>query len=226
MTPAASSLLGNSVRWVVNPPNVICTGTGYGFGPLMKCKSLNRNTEGHGGVRRGTKDFLCAFELLLRAFFWVVVILLMGCQPLSLQIPPDPTPAPLQVTVTGLVENPFVLTTGRLAEFSQVERASIMVCPTDAYPTEEATWQGVLVMDLLKAAGLKPRAQKVIIRSGFDKYKQTFSLEALENTDIFLAVTKENRPMTFDEGGPARIVAHDQAGYRWVRWVNLIEVTE
>jgi DMSO/TMAO reductase YedYZ molybdopterin-dependent catalytic subunit len=119
-----------------------------------------------------------------------------------------------------------VLTTDNLEDFSQVEQASIMVCPTDAYPTEEARWQGVPILDLLQAAGLQSGARKVVVQSEFDGYKQSFTLEDLEKTAIFLALTKENRPMTFDEGGPARIVAPDQAGYRWVRWVNLIEVTE
>jgi DMSO/TMAO reductase YedYZ molybdopterin-dependent catalytic subunit len=101
-----------------------------------------------------------------------------------------------------------------------------MICPDDAYETEEAAWQGVLLSDLFAAAGLWPQARRFTVYSDFDGYKQTFALSELEQKDIFLAIAKDNRPMTFHEGAPARIVAHDKWGFRWVRWVSRIEVTE
>jgi DMSO/TMAO reductase YedYZ molybdopterin-dependent catalytic subunit len=141
-------------------------------------------------------------------------------------IPQTPTPAPLQVTITGLVDNPLTLTANNVSDFPQYGRASTMVCPDGAYETEQATWQGVLLSDLFKAAQIRPKAQKFTVYSDFDGYKQTFKLRELEHKDIFLAITKDERPMTFYEGAPARIVAHEEWGFRWVRWVNRIEVTE
>jgi DMSO/TMAO reductase YedYZ molybdopterin-dependent catalytic subunit len=141
-------------------------------------------------------------------------------------IPQTPTPAPLQVTITGLVDNPLTLTANNVSDFPQYGRASTMVCPDGAYETEQATWQGVLLSDLFKAAQIRPKAQKFTVYSDFDGYKQTFKLRELEHKDIFLAITKDERPMTFYEGAPARIVVHEEWGFRWVRWVNRIEVTE
>jgi DMSO/TMAO reductase YedYZ molybdopterin-dependent catalytic subunit len=141
-------------------------------------------------------------------------------------IPQTPTPAPLQVTITGLVDNPLTLTANNVTDFPQYGRASTMVCPDGAYETEQATWQGVLLSDLFKAAQIRPKAQKFTVYSAFDGYKQTFKLRELEHKDIFLAITKDKRPMTFYEGAPARIVAHEEWGSRWVRWVSRIEVTE
>jgi DMSO/TMAO reductase YedYZ molybdopterin-dependent catalytic subunit len=176
-------------------------------------------------------------------------------------IPQTPTPAPLQVKITGLVDNPLTLTANNVSDFPQYGRASTMVCPDGAYETEQATWQGVLLSDLFKAAQIRPKAQKFTVYSDFDGYKQTFKLRELEHKDIFLAITKDKaqkftvysdfdgykqtfklrelehkdiflaitkdeRPMTFYEGAPARIVVHEEWGFRWVRWVNRIEVTE
>jgi DMSO/TMAO reductase YedYZ molybdopterin-dependent catalytic subunit len=101
-----------------------------------------------------------------------------------------------------------------------------MICPDGAYDTEEATWQGILLADLFETARLQPDARKFVVYSDFDDFRQTFKLSELEEIDVFLALTKDNRPMTFDEGGAARIVAHEEWGYRWVRWVSRIEVTE
>jgi DMSO/TMAO reductase YedYZ molybdopterin-dependent catalytic subunit len=130
----------------------------------------------------------------------------------------------LHVVVTGLVDQSLVLTAANLGAFPQYERASIMVCPDGAYETEEATWQGVLLADLFEAAGIRAGATKFTVHSGFDDYQQTFQLSELTRKDIFLAITKDKRPMTFREGAPARIVAHDEWGFRWVRWVSEIEV--
>jgi DMSO/TMAO reductase YedYZ molybdopterin-dependent catalytic subunit len=101
-----------------------------------------------------------------------------------------------------------------------------MVCPDGTYETEEATWQGILLADLFEAARIRPEAQKFTVHSDFDNYKQTFNLRELEQKDIFLAINKDNRQMTFHEGAPARIVAHEEWGYRWVRWVSRIEVMD
>ncbi len=157
---------------------------------------------------------------------WILIIL-AGCRSISMiNVPPRPTPAPLHVTITGLVDNPLTLTADNIGDFPQYERASIMVCPDGTYETEEATWQGVLLSDLFEAAQNRPEARKFTVYSDFDGYKQTFKLSELEQTDKFLAISKDDRPMTFEEGGPARIVAHEEWGFRWVRWVSRIEVTE
>jgi DMSO/TMAO reductase YedYZ molybdopterin-dependent catalytic subunit len=159
-------------------------------------------------------------------FCWAVVGL-AGCKSFpAMNVPPTPTPAPLHVTVTGLVDNPLTLTTANIGDFPRYERTSQMVCPDGAYETEEATWQGVLLSDLFEAAHIRHEAKKFTVHSDFDGYKQSFKLSELEQTDTFLAITKDNRPMSFEEGAPARIVAHEEWGFRWVRWVSRIEVTE
>jgi DMSO/TMAO reductase YedYZ molybdopterin-dependent catalytic subunit len=154
-----------------------------------------------------------------------MLIFLTGCQsPVVFEVPPTPTTAPLHVVITGLVDQPLVLTAANLSDFPQYERTSTMVCPDDTYETEAATWQGVLLADLFETAGLHPAASKFTVHSDFDNYQQTFQLSELATTDIFLATTKDQRPMTFPEGAPARIVAHEEWGFRWVRWVSEIEV--
>jgi len=154
-----------------------------------------------------------------------MLISLSGCQtPAIFHVPSTPTPAPLHVTITGLVDTPLLITAGNVGEFHRYDRASIMVCPDGIYETEDATWQGILLTDLFAAAHIQPEAQTFTVYSGFDDYKQSFRLRELAKKDIFLAVTKDYRPMTFHEGGPARIVAPEEWGFRWVRWVSRIEV--
>jgi hypothetical protein len=182
-------------------------------------------TAGSTGSSRPVLGLFVRYVFLPVALLWAIVISGCGSLP-SVTVPPTPTPAPLHVTVTGLVNNPLTLTTDNLESFRGYGRESTMVCPDGTYETEEATWQGVLLSDLFEAAGIRPEARKFTVYSDFDDYQQTFKLRELAEQDIFLAVTKDNRPMTFDEGAPARIVAHEEWGFRWVRWVSRIEVTE
>ena len=163
---------------------------------------------------------------LARLFACCALLLLTGCKSSGAVINPPrtPTPAALHVTISGRVDRPFTLTAEDLDDYPQYGRASIMICPDGAYETEEATWQGVLLADLFAAAGVQPGATKFTVYSDFDGYKQTFLLDELEDSDIFLAITKDHRPMTFHEGAPARIVAHGRVDLRWVRWVSGITI--
>lgn len=161
------------------------------------------------------------------SFVVATLVILAGCWSFpAADTPQTPTSAPLQVTITRLVDTPLTLTADNVKDFPQYGRASTMICPDGAYETEQATWQGVLLSDLFEAAQIRPQAQRFTVYSDFDGYKQTFKLSELEQKDIFLAITKDKRPMTFHEGAPARIVAHEEWGFRWVRWVSRIEVTE
>jgi DMSO/TMAO reductase YedYZ molybdopterin-dependent catalytic subunit len=87
-------------------------------------------------------------------FLCCTVVFLAGCgAPLAVDIPQTPTPGPLYVTITGLVDNPLTLTANNnVDDFRLYGRASTMLCSDGIYETEQATWQGVLLSDPFEAA--------------------------------------------------------------------------
>lgn len=70
----------------------------------------------------------------------VILISLIGCQsPAIYHVSSTPTPGPLRVFITGLVDTPLLITAENVGEYPPYDRATTMVCPDGIYETEDAT---------------------------------------------------------------------------------------
>ncbi len=85
-------------------------------------------------------------------------------------------------------------------------------------------WDGVLVKDLLQSAGVKEGAQVAIFRAS-DGYSTALPLEYLNSHNIILAYKMNNITIPPERGFPFELVAESQYGYKWIKWVTSIEVS-
>lgn len=85
-------------------------------------------------------------------------------------------------------------------------------------------WEGILVRDLIRDAGPDPRANTVIF-TAHDGYTTSFPLEYLMNRDIIMAYSMNNVTLPAERGYPFQLVAEDKWGYKWVKWIEKIELT-
>jgi len=85
-------------------------------------------------------------------------------------------------------------------------------------------WQGVLLKDLLADAGFDPAAKIVIFRCA-DGYFTSLPLDFVVDHNILLACGMNGTMMPPERGFPFQVVAEDQYGYRWAKWVTSIEVS-
>jgi len=91
--------------------------------------------------------------------------------------------------------------------------------------TPLSSGKGVRVKDLLLEAGVKPGANTVIFYAE-DGYSSSLPLTYIEDRDILLAYAMNNVTLPAERGLPFQLVAEDRWGYKWVKWVTRIEVSD
>jgi len=86
-------------------------------------------------------------------------------------------------------------------------------------------WEGVLVRDLISEAGIDPRANTVIFHAR-DGYTTVFPLSYFMNNDIIMAYKMNNVTLPDERGYPFELVAEDKWGYKWIKWIEEIELSD
>jgi DMSO/TMAO reductase YedYZ molybdopterin-dependent catalytic subunit len=95
-----------------------------------------------------------------------------------------------------------------------------LVCP--GFFTDEGTWTGVRISDLLERAGVMPGADQLKFVAADGKYSANLKLD--EGESMLVAYAFEDKPLPKVHGYPLRVVARDQPGNRRVKWLGEIVV--
>jgi DMSO/TMAO reductase YedYZ molybdopterin-dependent catalytic subunit len=85
-------------------------------------------------------------------------------------------------------------------------------------------WEGVLVKDLLQDAGLSQNATTVIFHAS-DGYTTALPLNYLIQNNIMIAFKMNGVVLNPQIGWPFMLVAQSQYGYKWIKWITEIEVS-
>ena len=142
----------------------------------------------------------------------------------SIQGPRYVDAASYRLAITGLVGSETTLTYEQvLGEFEAHQRVATLDCEEGWGVT--LLWEGVLVRDLLDRAGVLPDAKIVIFRS-VDGYSTSLLLDYLYENDIMLAHKMNEVVLPAELGFPFQVVAEGKWGYKWIKWVDEIEVSD
>ena len=141
--------------------------------------------------------------------------------------PPYPRfdPAKWRLRIDGLVETPQELTYAQLRGLPRAEQVSDFRCVT-GWGVDGVRWAGVRFADLLAAARPLPAAKGLTFVSAEDPYVDTLTLPQALARDAMLAYDMDRRPLTRAHGAPARVVMPRMFGYKGVKWVERIVVTD
>jgi DMSO/TMAO reductase YedYZ molybdopterin-dependent catalytic subunit len=85
-------------------------------------------------------------------------------------------------------------------------------------------WDGVLVRDLIDEAGADPGATSVVFYAA-DGYSTSLPLGYVRDRDILMAYAMNNVTLPAERGFPFQLVAEDRWGYKWIKWITRIELT-
>jgi DMSO/TMAO reductase YedYZ molybdopterin-dependent catalytic subunit len=129
----------------------------------------------------------------------------------------------LRLTVTGLVDSPLSLTYDEALALPQARRVVNMPC-VEGWD-ELLLVDGVRLADLLAKAGPKPGAKVVIFRAA-DGYTSAHDLDYLIHSQALLAFKINGRTLDAKRGFPFQLIAEHKLGYKWVKWVVGIELTD
>ena len=142
----------------------------------------------------------------------------------SIQGPQHVNITDYRLTVTGLTNSTQVYTYNDiLTTYPHYTKVVTLFCVEGWDAT--ILWEGVLVRDLIKKAGVDPRANTVIF-TAHDGYTTSLPLAYFMERDILMAYRMNNVTLPAERGYPFQLVAEDKWGYKWIKWIEKIELTD
>jgi DMSO/TMAO reductase YedYZ molybdopterin-dependent catalytic subunit len=133
------------------------------------------------------------------------------------------------VEIGGMVDKPLTLTYKDLLARPQVERIVTLCCVSNEVGGDlisNATFQGVMLADLLNEAVVQTGAEQVYSTS-LDGWTCGFPVEvALDGRDAMIALGMNGEALPLEHGFPARLVVPGLYGYvSATKWLSKIEMT-
>lgn len=129
-----------------------------------------------------------------------------------------------RLTVGGLVDRPATYTLDQLAALPQTTVVHDAVC-TDGWQVDAVPFTGVLLRDLLDAAGVRDDGAAVRFTCFDGAYSESLTLEQARRSDVVVALRMFDEPVPHDSGGPVRLFVAPMYFYKSAKWLSGIEVT-
>ncbi len=125
--------------------------------------------------------------------------------------------------VSGLLNKTLLLSYSDVIANHQLYQKVVTIYCVEGW---DATilWEGVLVKDLLQEAGADPNASTIIFRAA-DGYTTSMPKDYLVNNNIILAYKMNGLTIPPERGFPFELVAENKYGYKWIKWVTGIEIS-
>ncbi len=129
-----------------------------------------------------------------------------------------------RLVVTGLVSNTMEYTYDDVIEDHQhYEKVVTLYCVEGWDAT--ILWEGILVKDLLTEAKVEPTA-KIVIFHAYDGYSTSLPLDYIIDNDIIIAYEMNGVVLPPERGFPFQLVAESKYGYKWIKWITRIELSD
>lgn len=128
-----------------------------------------------------------------------------------------------RLEVTGLVERPVSYTYDEVIEDHDNYQKVIRLDCVEGWSVN-ILWEGVLVRDILEQARPLPEAKTVIFHA-YDSYTTSFPIEYVTDNNILMAYKMNNVTLPLEKGFPFQLVAESKWGYKWIKWITQIELS-
>jgi len=128
------------------------------------------------------------------------------------------------MTITGLVNNTVEYTYDDVINgFQKYQKAVTLHCVEGWFV--KILWEGFLLKDLLNEAGIDPQAIIVIFRA-YDGYSTSLPVDYILGNDILIAYKMNDLVLPPERGFPFQLVAESKYGYKWIKWITEIELSD
>lgn len=129
-----------------------------------------------------------------------------------------------QLKITGLVTNPLSYSYDEvLNKYNHYKKVVTLNCVEGWSVT--ILWEGVLVKDLLETSKPLPDAT-VIIFHAYDGYTTSLPLDYVVGNNILMAYKMNDVALPPERGFPFQFVAESKWGYKWIKWITDIELSD
>lgn len=138
---------------------------------------------------------------------------------------PERTQKSYRLRVSGLVRREH---TYRLTDLRQLPSTGLtrdFQCVT-GWRVPHVRWSGVRLSDLLHRVGVRPGAKAVLFHSFDGQYTESLTLAQAMRSDVLVATAMYGKPVTQSHGGPVRLYVAPMYGYKSIKWLDRIEVSD
>lgn len=126
-----------------------------------------------------------------------------------------------RLRVLGMVKNALELSLSDIERLPMVSLVRDFHCVT-GWSVKSVKWEGVKLKIIADKAVPSEKARWVFI-TGLDGYSSIVPLEDFASEDALLVLKINDRPLTIEQGFPARIFIPHLYGWKSVKWVYRIE---
>jgi len=133
--------------------------------------------------------------------------------------------AEYRLMVNGAVGTPVAFTMDDLRAMPATRMTKDFQCVT-GWRVRDVKWTGVRLADLLDKAGVQDGAWGVRLLSFDGVYTETLTMDQARRDDVIVAYEMLGKPVTAAHGGPARLYVAPMYGYKSIKWLETIEVSQ
>lgn len=129
-----------------------------------------------------------------------------------------------RLEISGLVKNPKKYAYDELLKnYASHKKVTTIHC-IEGWSVK-ILWEGILLKELLKDAAPDSKANTIIFHA-YDGYTTSLPLDYIIDKNIMLAYKMNDVTLSPERGFPFQLVAQDKGGYKWVKWVTKIELSD
>ncbi len=134
-----------------------------------------------------------------------------------------------QLRIRGMVDNPMTITFDDLTKLPMIDHDVTLTCVSDAVGggyIGNARWQGTLLADVLRKAGIQAGAEQIVMRDVNGMTIGVATEPVMDGRKSMLAVGMNGQPLPQAHGYPVRVVVPGLYGYvSATKWVVDMEFT-
>ncbi len=127
--------------------------------------------------------------------------------------------------VDGLVDRPLTLDAAAWQALPRFEETVDFHC-VEGWSVSDVKWRGVTPATILQQAQARPEGIYLVFHAYTGEYVDSLPLDLALDPQTVLADTMDGARLPAKHGGPLRLVVPKQLGYKSVKWVTRIEVTD
>ena len=142
----------------------------------------------------------------------------------SIKGPQEINETTYRLTITGLVNKTLEFTYNDVINgFPKYKKVVTLHC-VEGWSVK-ILWEGFLLKELLSDSGINSQAE-VAIFYAYDGYSTSLPLEYIFNKNIIIAYKMNGIVLPQERGFPFQLVAESKYGYKWIKWITEIEISD
>ena len=128
------------------------------------------------------------------------------------------------LTVKGLVNNDLEYTYNDVVGKYPIFKKVVTLNCVEGWRVT-ILWEGIPLKDLLADSQVDPAATTVIFYA-YDGYSTALPLDYIIDNNIMMAHKMNNVTLPPERGYPFQLVAESKWGYKWIKWITEIELSD